>query len=169
MTVTQAIQTRKSIRKYDAKPVEQEKLTRVLEAGRLAPSAMNRQDWKILAVTDQDKIMKMQDACMGQKQVGMAPVTLVVCANNDVIMNCGQSKASVDCSIAMSFMMLAATEQGLGTCWLGAFEADKVRSVLDIPEDYTVVAVSPLGYRAEDPAPKPRKSAEEVICYNKFE
>lgn len=169
MTVTQAIQTRKSIRKYDAKPVEQEKLTRVLEAGRLAPSAMNRQDWKILAVTEQDKIIKMQDACMGQKQVGMAPVTLVVCANNDVIMNCGQSKASVDCSIAMSFMMLAATEQGLGTCWLGAFEADKVRSVLDIPEDYTVVAVSPLGYRAEDPAPKPRKSAEEVICYNKFE
>ena len=78
MTVEQAIKSRKSIRKYRDKPVENEKLNLVLEAARLAPSARNMQDWKFIAVTDKEKVRQMQDACMGQKQVGMAPVTLVV-------------------------------------------------------------------------------------------
>ena len=68
----------------------------------------------------------------------------------------------------MSFMLLQAEAEGLGMCWLGHFYADKVKEVLGIPEDYIVVAVSPLGYADEDPAPKPRKAAEDVICYNQF-
>ena len=168
MTVEQAIKSRKSIRKYRDKPVESEKLNLVLEAARMAPSARNMQDWKFIAVTDKEKVRQMQDACMGQKQVGMAPVTLVVCANNDSAMPCGQSKTSVDCSIAMSFMMLQATELGLGMCWLGAFDEKKVKEVLGIPEDYIVVAVSPLGYADEEPAAKPRKTFDEVVCFDRF-
>lgn len=168
MTVEQAIKNRKSIRKYRDKPVKSEKLNLVLEAARLAPSARNMQDWKFIAVTDKEKIQQMQAACMGQKQVGMAPVTLVVCANNDYSMPCGQSKTSVDCSIAMSFMMLQATELGLGMCWLGAFDEKKVKAVLNIPEDYTVVAVSPLGYAGEEPAARPRKAFDEVVCFDRF-
>ena len=168
MTVKEAIETRKSIRKYSTKPIEAEKLTRVLEAGRLAPSAMNLQDWKFIAVTDPEKIKEMQVACMNQKQVGMAPATIVVCAENDKMMGCGQSKGSLDCSIALSFMMLRAWEEGLGTCWLGAFDEEKVRAVLDIPADVRVVAVTPIGYPDEDPAAKPRKSADEVISYNNY-
>ncbi len=168
MTVKQAIETRKSIRKYKADPIPKRDLNRVLEAGRLAPSAMNLQDWKLIAVTDPEKIKEMQVACNNQKQVGSAPATLVICSCNDRIMGCGQSKATVDCSIAFSFMMLRAWELGLGTCWLGSFDRDKVRKVLDIPRDYTPVAVSPLGYPDEDPDPKPRKSSDEVISYNKF-
>ena len=168
MAVLDVIRTRKSIRRYKDTPVEAEKLTNVLEAARLAPSARNLQDWKFIAVTDTDKRLALQEACGGQRQVGQAPVTLVVCANNDGVMSCGISKTPIDCSIAMSFMLLQAEEEGLGMCWLGHFYADKVKEILNIPDDYIVVAVSPLGYADEDPAPKPRKAAEEVICYNEF-
>ncbi|MBQ3009512.1 MAG: nitroreductase family protein [Oscillospiraceae bacterium] len=168
MAVLKVIRERKSIRKYKDTPVEQEKLMNVLEAARLAPSARNLQDWKFIAVTDPEKRPALQEACGGQRQVAQAPVTLVVCANNDSNMSCGQSKTSVDCSIAMSFMLLQAEEEGLGMCWLGHFYEDKIKELLNIPEDYIVVAVSPLGYADEDPAPKPRKAAEEVICFNEF-
>ena len=169
MAVLDVIKTRKSIRKYKDTPVEAEKLTNVLEAARLAPSARNLQDWKFIAVTDADKRLLLKEACGGQRQVEQAPVTLVVCANNDMVMSCGQSKTTIDCSIAMSFMLLQAEEEGLGMCWLGHFYEDKVKEILNIPDDYIVVAVSPLGYADEDPAPKPRKAAGEVICWNKFE
>lgn len=168
MAVLNVIKTRKSIRKYKDTPVEAEKLTNVLEAARLAPSARNLQDWKFIAVTDTEKRLALQEACGGQRQVGQAPVTLVVCANNDSVMSCGQSKTTIDCSIAMSFMLLQAEEEGLGMCWLGHFYEDKVKAVLNIPNDYIVVAVSPLGYADEDPVRKPRKAAEDVICYNEF-
>ena len=168
MAVLDVIKTRKSIRRYKDTPVEPEKLANVLEAARLAPSARNLQDWKFIAVTDTEKRLALQEACGGQRQVGQAPVTLVVCANNDSNMSCGLSKTTIDCCIAMSFMLLQAEEEGLGMCWLGHFYADKVKEILNIPEDYIVVAVSPLGYADEDPAPKPRKAAEEVICYNEF-
>ncbi len=168
MAVLNVIKTRKSIRKYKDTPVEAEKLTNVLEAARLAPSARNLQDWKFIAVTDTEKRLALQEACGGQRQVGQAPVTLVVCANNDSVMSCGQSKTTIDCSIAMSFMLLQAEEEGLGMCWLGHFYEDKVKAVLNIPDDYIVVAVSPLGYADEDPVRKPRKAAEDVICYNEF-
>ncbi len=168
MAVLDVIRTRKSIRRYKDTPVEAEKLTNVLEAARLAPSARNLQDWKFIAVTDTDKRLALQEACGGQRQVGQAPVTLVVCANNDSVMSCGISKTPIDCSIAMSFMLLQAEEEGLGMCWLGHFYADKVKEILNIPDDYIVVAVSPLGYADENPVPKPRKTAEKVICYNEF-
>ncbi len=167
MAVLDVIKTRKSIRRYKDTPVEQEKLDAVLEAARLAPSAMNKQDWKFIAVTDKDKAL-LQEACGGQRQVAQAPVTLVVCANNDGVMSCGHSKTVIDCSIAMSFMLLQAEEEGLGMCWLGHFYQDKIKALLNIPEDYIVVAVSPLGYADEEPNPKPRKRPEEVICYNEF-
>lgn len=168
MSVKSTIETRRSIRSYLDKPVENEKLIAVLQAGRLAPSARNLQNWKIIAVTDKAKIALMQDACMGQKQVGMAPVTLAICANNDRIMACGQPTSSVDCSIAMSFMMLAAAEEGLGTCWLGSFDAEKVRSVLNIPQDYVVVAVTPLGYADGEAADRGRKPFDEIVCFDSF-
>ena len=78
-------------------------------------------------------------------------------------MGCGQSAATVDCSIALSFMLLRATELGLGSCWLGAFDANAVKRTLALPEDAVVVAVTPLGHPAEQPAPRPRKNPSEVF------
>ena len=170
MTVQEAIRTRKSIRKYKADPIEPEKLERVMEAGWLAPSAVNRQMWKFIYVTDTDKIMRLQDkACYGQKHVGMAPAFIAVCGVEDERrMPCGQYATSLDCSIAMSFILLAAQEEGLGMCWLGRFDEQPVRDILNIPDNYRVVAVSPIGYRDEDPERRPRKDKDTVICHDSF-
>ncbi|MDR3122139.1 MAG: nitroreductase family protein [Clostridiales bacterium] len=167
MSVLDVIKTRRSIRKYQSKPVEEEKLLQVLEAGRLAPAANNAQEWKFIAVRDPELIKKLVPACGGQSFVGEAPVVLVICADGEEkIMYCGQPARAIDCSIALSFMILEAAELGLGTCWLGYFSNDKVKRVLNIPADKNVVAVTPLGYANESPAPRPRKSVDEVVAYD---
>ena len=165
MTVMQAIKDRRSVRHYADRPIEEEVLAQVLEAGRLAPSARNRQEWKFVVARDPAKREALAAACCNQKMVAEAPVTLVICATSGGFMNCGQLAETVDCSIAMSLMMLEAAELGLGTCWLGAFEAGQVKDVLGLPEGYIPVVVSPLGYPAEQPNARPRKALEEVVEY----
>lgn len=170
MDVWEAIKGRRSVRKFSARAVEPEKIAKILEAGRLAPSASNSQLWKFIAVTDADKLgAKMAEACGNQQFTAQAPAFLVACATqSDRIMACGQPAETVDASIAMSFMILEAWELGLGTCWIGHFYEDKVKALLGIPDSARVVAVAPLGYPADIPAPRPRKKPEEVVSYNKF-
>ena len=170
MNVLTAIQNRRSIRKYSGKPVEDEKIEKVLEAARLSPSASNLQNWKLIVVRDPGKISRMMEAAGHQPFVGQAPVILVACGTDpDSTMKCGQYKHSIDLSIATAYMVLEAVEQGLGTCWLGRFDEDMVKEVLDIPDGVRVVAVTPLGYADESPGPRPRKKLEEVVCYERFE
>lgn len=163
MTVMEAIKSRRSVRRYDPRPVEEEKLLSVLEAGRLAPSARNRQNWRFVAATDPALRETLSEACNGQQSVAEAPVTLCVVATGQNLMPCGQTGEVIDAAIALSFMMLEAQEQGLCTCWLGAFQAEAVREALGLPEEEVVVAVTPLGYPAEFPEPRPRKPLDEVV------
>ena len=170
MSVLDVIKNRRSVRKYRSAPVEEEKLAMVLEAGRLAPTANNAQQWKFIVVRDKELIKKLVPACGGQSFIGEAPVILVICAVGDErMMYCGQPAAAVDCSIALSFMILEAAELGLGTCWLGYFNNDKVKRVLNIPAGNSVVAVSPLGYADETPPVRSRKSVSEVVAYDGWE
>ncbi len=162
MSVSDVILNRRSIRKFEQKPVEEEKLFLIREAGRLSPSASNKQNWKFVLVTEKGLLVDLAEACNSQMFVAEAPAAIVVCATGDRSMGCGQSAATVDCSIAMASMMIQATELGLGTCWLGSFNPTAVKLVLDLPESYIVVAVSPLGYPAEAPAARPRKTSAEV-------
>ena len=81
-------------------------------------------------------------------------------------MGCDQRASTVDCSIAMSFMMLAATAEGLGTCWIGGFTQEPLKEALGIPAEYDVVALTPLGYPAEEGRPRDRKSLEELVYKN---
>lgn len=162
MTFDEMVQRRRSVRKYQDVPVERALLDQVLEAGRLAPSATNAQTWHFTLVENAALRDRLAAACCGQGMVAQAPLDLVVWSDGDRQMACGQSAATVDCSIALSFMMLKATELGLGTCWLGAFHADEVAHVLGLPESAVVVAVSPLGWPAEVPAARPRKALSEV-------
>ncbi|ODU57163.1 MAG: hypothetical protein ABT01_02650 [Clostridium sp. SCN 57-10] len=162
MTVKEAIDARRSIRKYQDRDIEPEVLHEVLEAARLAPSAKNMQSWKFIAVTDKALRPAMVEACGGQTSVMEAPVSLVICATEDSVMSCNQHRSSVDCSIAMSFVMLRACELGLGTCWLGHFYADRVKDVLGLPGNYIPVAVTPLGYPAEAGRERNRKAFDEV-------
>lgn len=169
MTVAEAIAVRRSIRSYVPREVEAEKLAAVLDAGRFAPSARNRQEWRFVAVTDSGLRERLAQAAYGQQFVAQAPVVLVICdTGGEYVMTCGQPGGTVDCSIALSFMMVQATELGLGTCWLGKYDEHTVREILGIPPDVRVVAMTPLGYPAEAPAARPRKQAGEVVVFNGY-
>jgi nitroreductase len=168
MTVQDAIITRKSVRSFVDKPVERDKLDRVLEAARLAPSARNLQEWRILVVTDPDIRSRLVSAAGGQAFVGQAPVVLVCCAETDHHkMHCGLKSYPIDVAIAIDHMTLAATEEGLGTCWIGKFDPDAVREVCGIPSEIEIVQLLPLGYPA-DPAPaaKARRKIEDIVRYD---
>ena len=166
MDVFEAIKNRRSIRKYQTKDVEIDKLNKIIESARIAPSAANRQEWKFLIVKDQKTREELVEACMGQAFVAQAPVLIVACSTeSERVMPCGQFAYTVDLSIAMSFMILEATELELGTCWLGAFNEEMVKSVLKIPEDIRVVGITPVGYPDENPGPRPRKTTEEITCH----
>jgi len=164
MDVFTAIESRRSIRKYLTKDVEQEKIDKIIESARIAPSAANRQEWKFIIVKDQSTRDKLVEACNGQSFVAQAPVFIAACSTeSEKLMPCGQYAYTVDLSVALSFMILEATELGLGTCWLGAFNEEKVKSILNIPEDIRVVGLTPVGYPDENPDPRPRKSLEEIL------
>jgi nitroreductase len=167
MDITEAIRARRSIRSYQDRPIEQEKLARVLEAGRLAPSARNLQDWKFIVVKDKEKRQKLSQAAKGQAFVAQAPVVIAACGTEiEYIMTCGQYCYPIDVAIAVDHMSLAAVAEGLGTCWIGAFYEDKVKEILGIPENIRVVVMLAMGYPAESPAARPRKKLEEIVAYD---
>ena len=169
MEITEAIRSRRSIRKYQDRSIEEEKLLRVLDTGRMAPSARNLQDWKFIVVRDQDKRKMLSEAANGQPYVEKASAVIVGCATEpENIMPCGQYCYPIDLAIALDHMSLAATAEGLGSCWIGAFQEDKVKEILDIPEKIRVVAMLILGYPAESPAARPRRKLGEIVVYDKW-
>ncbi len=170
MDVMDAIRTRKSVRAYLDKPVEDDKLSAVLEAGRLAPSASNRQEWRFVVVRDAGTRKKLAAAAGGQAFVGEAPVVIAACALTDGhVMKCGQLSYPIDLAIALDHITLAAVEQGLGTCWIGLFDEHEVKEILEIPEQIRVVELMPLGYPA-DPSVKLKKRfpLREVVKYERW-
>jgi len=149
MNIFEAIKKRRSVRSFLDKPIEDEKLTAVLEAGRLAPSAGNRQECRFVVVEDRDVRRRIAVAANGQSFVGEAPVVIVACAvTNGHVMSCGQPCYPIDVAIALDHISLAAVELGLGTCWIGAFNEGKVKEILGIPEEVRVVELMPIGYPA---------------------
>jgi len=168
LDVFEAIRTRRSIRKYQEKPVEPEKLSKVLEAARLSPSAANRQPWKFIVVTD-PKVKESLRAAYNRDWFISAPVIIVGCGvpSEGWVRRDGEEYWKIDVAIAMQSLVLAAWEQGLGTCWIGAFREEEVKKALGIPDEVRVVALTPLGYPAEEKGPvMNRKPSEDIISYN---
>jgi nitroreductase len=150
MNVMDAIKTRKSVRAYIDRPVEDDKLNVVLEAARLAPSASNRQEWRFVIVREMGTRKKLAQIAGNQGFIGEAPVVIVACAETDGhVMKCGQLCYPIDVAIALDHMTLAAVELGLGTCWIGHFDERKVKETLGIPEKIRVVELMSLGYPAD--------------------
>jgi nitroreductase len=170
MNVFEAIKQRRSIRSFADKSIEEDKILRVLEAGRLAPSAKNLQEWRYVIVKDKDLRKKVAVAANNQYFIAEAPVIIVGCATMaDYVLTCGQPAHSIDLAISMDHMTLQAVEEGLGTCWIGAFKEDEVKKLLNIPPEMRVVEIMPLGYPKFIPDPKPRKRLEEIIFYDKYQ
>ncbi len=170
MNVMDAVKKRKSIRHFKDKQVEEEKLNIILEAGRLAPSASNKQEWRFVIIRDLKIKEKLISAAGGQAFVGEAPVVIAACAQTDGhIMTCGQYCYPIDVAIALDHMTLAAVELELGTCWIGKFDEEKVKNILGIPAEIRVVELMPLGYPA-DPSPveKRRLPLSEIVRYDRW-
>ncbi len=166
MDVFEAIQSRRSIRKYLNQPVEEEKLQQVLEAGRRAPSANNRQEWRFVVVRDPDTRALLSEAAKGQSFIREAPIVIACCSvESGAILTCGHPAYAIDVAISIDHMALAAAALGLGTCWIGAFYEDQVRKILNIPESIRVVELLTLGYAGEDPVARPRKSLASIVRY----
>jgi len=169
MDLAEAIKKRRSIRKYLTRKVENDKLDRVLEAGRLAPSAKNLQEWRFVVVRDEGRRKRLAEAAKGQTFVGEAPVVIAACATvTDYVMTCGQLTYPIDLAIALEHMVLAAAAEGLGTCWIGAFYEEEVKKILNIPPEVRVVALLPLGYPDESPHPRPRKEIGEIVAFESW-
>jgi nitroreductase len=142
MDVFDAVKARKSIRSYQSKPVPEEVLMKVLESARLAPSAVNRQPWHFVVVTDAEK----------RKKLSAGPFAGFLKESPVVIVGCGDTRASprwhvVDVSIAMQQMVLTATSEGLAACWIGSFNEKKVKELLGIPDKFKVIALLAMGYQ----------------------
>ncbi len=149
MEVMEANRTRRSVRSYRDVPVNDETLRRVMEAARLAPSARNEQEWRFIAVRDRTMRERIAIEAAGQPFIAQAAVLLVCCAETDGrIMRCGQAAYPIDVAIAMDHLSLAAAAEGLGTCWIGAFDEGKVKEALGIPARVRVVQLMPLGWPA---------------------
>lgn len=165
------IEARRSIRSYKSQSIEDDKLEYILEAFRKAPSAKNLQPWKLIVVKNKKRINDLAIACNNQTFIAEAPVVIVACAKEDEAygtMGGYMSSYPVDIAIALEHLILAATEQGLGTCWIGAFKEKLVKDLLNVPENVRVVAITPVGYPAEEGRERGRKPLSEIVCYEEY-
>jgi nitroreductase len=176
MSVLDVIRIRRSVRKYRNDPLPDEVLDQMLEALRLAPSACNNQPWRFIVVRDEQKREALAQASRNQMFMAQAPVIVAGCGIPEQAykrMGGTGNSADIDVAIALDHLTLAAAEAGLGTCWIGAFDEQAVKLILEVPADVKVVALTPLGYPAEPgllyPVPPDRRmNREQVIGFEKF-
>jgi nitroreductase len=169
----EVIRTRRSVRSYRDDPIPEDVLNRVLEATRIAPSGSNRQPWKFILVTDELLRQKMVSACNNQKFVAEAPVIVVACGQTLALNRggyMGEMSTLLDVAIAFTHLILAARAEGLGTCWIGAFNNDEIKRLLKIPDGFEVVAATPLGYPSDDVFKESvnRKTLDKITSVGKF-
>ncbi|MDP2896049.1 MAG: nitroreductase family protein [bacterium] len=166
MELDRLIRERYSVRAYLDKPVEKEKLNRVLEAAILAPTAANRQAFRILVVSTaarRDELKRIYP----KDWFTQAPYIMCVCflSRECWTRKDGKTFGDVDAAIVMDHLILAAANEGLGTCWVAAFDPKAAREVLKLPGDVEPVVFTPLGYPADKAGPKKRKPLDELVKY----
>ena len=168
MEFFEVLKERRSIRFFKSSELKKDDLNRILLAANSAPSAGNLQSYEIILVRDKERREKLAKACFNQHFVAQAPVVLVFCANRERASvrygKRGEKLYSVqDATIACSYAQLAATALGLGSCWVGAFDEDEVREIINAPHYIKPIAVLPIGYADEEPRPTPRRSLSDLV------
>ncbi|MCW3992579.1 MAG: nitroreductase family protein [Candidatus Bathyarchaeota archaeon] len=162
MEFDEVVKKRRSIRRYKGTPVPTESIVKVLEAARIAPSAGHRQPWHFVVVEDEG----VRERLAGRSSwAAKAPVMIVGVADPVA----SPSWYMNDMGIAFEHIVLAATNLGLGTCWMGQIRRDaEVKEILGIHDEFRVIALTPLGEPDETPGSKERKSLEEIVSWDKF-
>lgn len=157
---------RYSVRSYKPEPVEDDKLQQLLEAARLAPTAANRQAFRLIVIHTRGNEAQLR-RIYDRPWFVQAPVVICACAiaNEAWVRRDGKGYSDVDVAIVMDHLILAATDLGLGTCWIGAFDPVAAREVLGLPEQAYPIAFTPVGYPADQPTPKRRKPLNELVRY----
>lgn len=174
MSFLELAENRYSVRKYSNTPVEKETLLKVLEAARLAPSAVNFQPLQYIVLQEEELKEKVASTYSGE-WLQKAPVIVVICGDHSKSWRRADGKdfCDIDAAIAIDHLTLAATEQGLGTCWVCAFNAMDCSKKLGLPANMEPIALLPLGYPAEEgnnkPHNKKRKKLEELVQWNGFQ
>jgi nitroreductase len=166
MDFLKLVETRRSVRAYQSKPVEQAKLTQVLEAARLAPTASNLQPFRLIVVHTQGReaeLRRMYD----RDWFVQAPLVVCACGvpAEAWLREDGTRLHQVDVAIVMDHLILAATSLGLGTCWVAAFDVKAVRDILGIPNVVEPLVMTPLGYPADEPPTKIRRPTADLVRY----
>ncbi|NOZ61265.1 MAG: nitroreductase [Calditrichaeota bacterium] len=183
MDFFELIQIRKSVRKFEPKPVPKSEIEKIMSAARLAPSWRNRQSWKFIVVSDRELKKQLILCTDTYNQAWLGREFAIIVACGDPSRSGHRDNLPyflVDVAIAMQHVVLAATELGLGTCWIGAFDEKKIKELLSVPNHIRVVALSPLGYPAKKDSvvgaiarrvikSKTRKPLSEVYSTNKWE
>jgi nitroreductase len=169
MDFFELIGERYSVRAYQSKPVEEEKLRKVLDAARLAPTAANRQPFRFIVIKTEGKEAELKRIYRAD-WFSQAPLVICACAlpGEAWIRSDGKAYYDVDTTIAMDHLILAAANLGLGTCWIAAFDAAATKEVLGLPDDVIPVVLTPLGYPADKPKAKHRKSLADLVKYEKW-
>lgn len=162
LQLLEVVRKRRSIRKYKSSPVSRDKILKILEAARLAPSAAHRPPWHFVVVDEKEVRTKLAGRSSWASE---APVMIVALADSAT----SPTWCYNDLGIAFEHVILAATDLGLGTCWMGQSRRDaEVKAILGIPEEFKVIALTPLGEPDEAPSPKDRKSLDEKVSWGKF-
>jgi len=165
VSLLEIILKRRSIRCYKPKPIPKKVLNNILEAGRRAPSAGNRQPWHFIVVIDQEIKCKLSTGTWNWPIKGSA-VTIVGCGYIGDFY--ARKWSTIDVTIALENMVIAAEAQGVGSCWIGDFNEEEVKEMLGIPDNFKVVALVSFGYPAEQPSLSVKKPLKEIVSYNKF-
>ena len=157
---------RYSCRAYKSNPVEGDKLQQVLEAAQLAPTACNLQPFQLIVIHTKDRKADLGRIYSSSWFI-QAPIIICACGipSKSWKRRDGKNYCEVDVTIAMDHLIMAATNLGLGTCWIGAFNPDTAREILGLPDDVEPIAFTPLGYPVDQPKHKSRKSLEEIVRY----
>jgi nitroreductase len=168
--VIEEIVSRRSVRAYNDNPIAEDSLARILEAGRLAPTARNGQDWRILIVSDHKiKNTLIDQASPRQTFLKQAPIILAACAlNPDYVMRCGHPAYLIDLAIVLEHIALQAVREGLGTCWIGSFDEAEAKRVLNVPDAVRIVELMSLGHCDSFPAARERKPVQDLYKWEKW-
>jgi nitroreductase len=173
MDVKKAIEKRKSIRKFKKKEVPDKLVKGVIDAARKAPSGHNLQTWHFVAVKSKDKLLKFKEQGVFVREwVYEAPVIIVCCAEKayspNSIKEHEENMSLINLSLASAFLVLRATELGLGTCFVAWADKDKIKKILGIPEDIVIPYVIAMGYPDEKPESRERKKLNEIMSFEKW-